>query len=386
MSIVPQELIDAILHEVDDADCLKRCSLAASAFRGTSQRRLFPSLTVDNRQLGTNRLRSYNAACALVNESPHLAEYIIALTLRLSSDDTAPAILPSVQRLLNKLKNVRRCTIQGVTGYSSGWARLAPPLFDFIRARNLTELHVLYLDQIPPPALALFVSSAPIVSFYDVTVEPNISLDVPPVASQSKLKQLVIAGQKTGSIYSVLGRPEFASYMVNIRRLSLSLILPPRPFSALVSAVARNVEHVRFDLELDYSSLPSSQLFPLLRCVEIPIESDLAGERRWTAGMTHILTAQLPALQEIIITYHVASLLAPFIRPETLEPVDKNMARTHTAACIRWRLAFGSGDVAQTLQRIAEFARFVKGAMPSLHMMGRLAFEPYSETCEWAVR
>ncbi|KAJ7475616.1 hypothetical protein B0H11DRAFT_2281813 [Mycena galericulata] len=389
MSIVPQELIEAILHEIDDADCLKCCSLAASAFRVTSQRRLFRSFVVDNRLVGTNRSRSYNAAYALVTESPHFAKCVIALTIQLSSADTSPAILPSIQRLLSRLKNVRRCTIQGVTGYSSGWACLSPvasPVFDFIRARNLTELHVLYLDRIPPPALALFVSSAPIVSFYEVTVEPDVFPGVPPAASQSKLEQLMIAGQNTGSVYSVLGRPEFTSYTMNIRRLSLRLMLLPRPFSALVSAVSPNIEHIRFDLELDSSNLPASLMFPLLRCVEIPIESNVAGERRLTAGMTHILTAQLPALQDIIITYHVASLRTPFIRRGILKAIDKSMARTNTTARIRWQLAFGSGDDAQTLQHRAEFACFVQRAMPKLRMMGKLAFETCSETGEWAIR
>ncbi|KAJ7472896.1 hypothetical protein B0H11DRAFT_2037711 [Mycena galericulata] len=382
---VPQELIDTILQEVEDTDSLKLCSLAASTLRGASQRRLLHSLTVNDGILGSNRCRSYRAACSLVTESTHLADYITRLTLRVSSDNASDASVQSLRQLLNKLRNVRRCTIEGDGGDSWDYlAPLMPVVFDFIQARNLTELHVMYLRQLPAPALVLLVSSTPTVSLYDVTTQPDITVDVPSAASESKLGQLLIAGLNTAGVCRVLERPEFASCTRNVRRLGLDLIDPMR-FFALISAVASTVEHIWFALDLSGFSLPPSHLFPLLRSIDLSIEPG-NDERRLVVGMDLILAAQLPALQEIIITYHVSLINTPSLRPLVLEAVDTSMGRSRAAPRIRWRLKFGYGDDVRILQCVAEFASHVQRAMPTLCEMGKLTFERLSQTDEWAIR
>ncbi|KAJ7448512.1 hypothetical protein FB451DRAFT_1567217 [Mycena latifolia] len=88
MASLPQELIEAIVYEIE-AQSLMACALTGPTFHGPSQRALPWSLVNPGRWA-----RTHNAACALLVESPHVAEYIIRPTVQLSYHDLALILEP----------------------------------------------------------------------------------------------------------------------------------------------------------------------------------------------------------------------------------------------------------------------------------------------------
>ncbi|KAJ6535561.1 hypothetical protein B0H19DRAFT_1271303 [Mycena capillaripes] len=108
---IPLELIEAIVHEVDDAATLKACSMASSSFCGLSQCRLLRSL-----KLTAPRARStngYSKLAALFLESPHVPRYVTKLELTVGISLQDPHKIKPLQEVLANLTNVRRCTIAG---------------------------------------------------------------------------------------------------------------------------------------------------------------------------------------------------------------------------------------------------------------------------------
>ncbi|KAJ7754169.1 hypothetical protein DFH07DRAFT_823277 [Mycena maculata] len=384
MTDIPRELIDAILGEVKDMESLKRCALSAPALRGSSQRILLHSMSVH-----AEGRRDYNAACALLAVSPHVATYITRFTVYVSSSPATPEKLRSFQQLLSKLTHVRRCAIRG--GTSGSWhdfATLVPALFEFILRSDLTKLHVLFVSELPIPALAVLVSSAPQVSFYNVGVDTN-GYDGASLAgkqSNSKLQQLLVL--QSDGVCDVLGRPQFAPSRANLRRLSV------RSADVDISvgiffATANTLEHIGFHYRPYNVVLDHLPYLPVLRSVDIPMESSSAHKQHLIDSVASIVVSRPPCLEEIIITYRLQSFHTAFLRSETVAALDAVLGSDATAPRIRWRLSFGWGNDIQTSNRLADFAALVRVEMPTLYRRGKVTCERYylwGEEGEWALR
>jgi hypothetical protein len=239
MSIVPQELVDTIVSELEDVASLKACSLAGSAFRSPSQRILLRSLTLEP----TN----YRAFSIFLEESPHVATYIICLHVHLPSSRSTSEEDEFFIQVLSRPANVRRCIVHGDLIYD--WTRLTPRMVSavlgFLAQQPLRELRVLDLGHIPLLAFSRLLSAAPTVSFHRASVTESledISAVFPPDVSF-----LTRLGACRG-VCKVLARPQFAAYTATLRHLEIQITSGDDRYAHVLSIIC-SAAHTLTDLQ-----------------------------------------------------------------------------------------------------------------------------------------
>jgi hypothetical protein len=219
---VPQELVDAIVCELDDVPSLKARALAGSMFRETSQRILLSSITLDQ-----NLKESYT----FLEESPHVASYTTLLSIRHTWNPPVSHIT-SLQQILQvgTLLNVRKCVLSSmghVFRASYHTPAFTSTLLDFLARQPLRELHLLIATAVPPTVVLRLLSTAPRISFFRVSVEKDggTSSDTsrsPP--NVPKVEDLVVESG-TDDIYQLLALPQFKLCTSALRRLFVHLLL-----------------------------------------------------------------------------------------------------------------------------------------------------------------
>lgn len=240
---MPQELIDAIVHEIGDSDSLKACSLAASAFRPASQRGLIHTMTIAESL--TDKRQSASAWRTLFEESPHLSGYITTVQLSLSRADAVPSAVQTLQVLLPQLKNVRYCMLLFNGEAWSTFLPVAAVLTRFIRHTMLQDLHIRDLTGLPPSTFALLLSSARTLSFgyVDGQVDNIEDAEWPHAPAGSNLEQLLLDVGST-SLSRMLADPRVRVHTADLRRLSVH---PGQLFAPTTLKIAGELEHLRFD-------------------------------------------------------------------------------------------------------------------------------------------
>ncbi|KAJ6558081.1 hypothetical protein B0H19DRAFT_128228 [Mycena capillaripes] len=139
--LIPAELVDAILSEVEDIESLKACSLAGSALR--------------------------HPICTFLEES-HVAPYITRFTIYLPAH-TVPQ--ESFTQVLRLLPNVRRCILSGDSQARDGRKAYLPfPVLDFLARQPLRDLHVMNITDLPLTWFCHLLGFAPTVYFYEVFI------------------------------------------------------------------------------------------------------------------------------------------------------------------------------------------------------------------------
>ncbi|KAJ7181490.1 hypothetical protein C8R43DRAFT_1101343 [Mycena crocata] len=383
MIAIPQELVDAILSEVDDSKTLEACSLTVSNWRDTSQRCLLHSLTVG----GDHWARTYSAAGEMFAQSPRIAGYITSISFQFVRP---PSDITTLQALFDKLVNVRRCTLRG-TGSGCPWNEIVAPLFPwvlgFLRQQELSELHVMFFGRISRAQLAILLTCASTLSFYDVGVArvTDSSVDVGGLGTSiPKMEQLLVPGSHTVS--DAISQPQFAPYRANLRRLGLTP--SPQYSRALILSTASTLQHLRLDCTSTVHILSAIPVLPSLRALEVVIGF---GEQN-TAHLVKLLSALLPSvpttLEEIILTY--SSHWRAFKSSDKhYAALDLLLVKCHPAVPrVRWRLELEEeGEEAR--RQLSHVTRLVKLALPKLHAKGKLVVERYllgGELGEWAIR
>lgn len=256
MTPIPQELIDAIVHEIGDNESLKACSLVASAFRPASQRGLIHTMTLDTiADSGslTDKKQSASAWRTLLEESPHFSGYITTVELSLSRADAVPSAAQTLQVLLLQLKNVRYCTLFFNGEAWSTFLPVAPVLTRFIRLTTLHDLHIRDLTGLPPSTFALLLSSARTLSFghVDGQVDDIEGAEWPHIPAGSNPEQLLLDVQST-NLSRTLADPRVRCHTANLRRLSVH---PGQLFAPATLAIAGELEHLRFDFSCESLAL-----------------------------------------------------------------------------------------------------------------------------------
>ncbi|KAJ7060952.1 hypothetical protein C8F01DRAFT_1141382 [Mycena amicta] len=155
---LPQELLDAIVNEVedDDVDTLRSCCRASRCFVSSSQRALFAS--VDLRRDPRGNISSHGPATklsALFVGSPHIALHLQELYIGLVAE-ALPVERTALEEVLGLVPNLRRISIRG-----SGeelWGSLTARLFEcFLRSR-LTGVYFVHVYGIPLALLRAVMS------------------------------------------------------------------------------------------------------------------------------------------------------------------------------------------------------------------------------------
>jgi hypothetical protein len=108
MVLLPQELVEAILDEIDPFQgkhTLCACALASTMLRDASQRRFFRSVSLKAgpgkaRSVVRRRLVHFLVGLDIFTASPHLAQYVRRLSLRITYVAAANAPLASVIAML----------------------------------------------------------------------------------------------------------------------------------------------------------------------------------------------------------------------------------------------------------------------------------------------
>jgi hypothetical protein len=259
MTNLPQELIEAIIEEVDDPDALKACSTTAAAFLVPSQRSIFRCVRLRGTiaDEGTSNLV---AAEDLFSASPHLAFYIQALDMDIPPEKSHQHI---TKVLLYIMPRVRRLVIHGCfSDWSGVGGELAAALRDVITRPSLERLHIDYLAGIPPSFILLAALSIPILSVYQIEVGNGDDGNSSPSAdllSSSRLRHLVLpkAAKGTGEFCRVLMCNP--ACLANLEHLSMVTNDYSSHYDArFLTTVASTLQHLELALTRTcYSLCPS---------------------------------------------------------------------------------------------------------------------------------
>ncbi|KAJ7438089.1 hypothetical protein B0H11DRAFT_594031 [Mycena galericulata] len=214
---LPQELIDTILENVGFED-LKICSLSAPNLCFASQRILLSSLTLGTVTPERNFASNFNAVSTLLDESPHLIAYITHLKILASFLTIAsPAEIETLQRILCKFVNVRRCDV-GVGRVRAGGISKEPlspgiseAIVAFMSHHVLTEVYV-WDVALRSDVVSLLVSRVPKMSFIHTEVHGDSDFPSFAMMRTTGPSSLEI-GTDSDSICGFLSAPHFTQYM-----------------------------------------------------------------------------------------------------------------------------------------------------------------------------
>lgn len=393
MSVLPPELLDAIICEIDDTQTLKACSLVATTLCSSSQRILLDSLTVD--------VYNDTAICKLLTESPHVAEYVTRLKFRLRT--LLPSSDTSFRQTLAPLQNVRRCFLDG-SGYryraSRSRTRIPPGVLDFLGRQQLHDLCLKFI-KIPATVLLHFVKVIPTLyfDFVEIEIGADIASDptvLSPFAGKSALTSLSCIGKDVGQF---LARAQNISCVATLRHLSVSS-RDDGWVGALIEAASHTLETIEFDCSrpsiypfarspilthrTGYPPPPALPCLPALQSVEFAFSDELL-----PAARADIISRTVTVLQALAVPQASPALAKLVFKQKlfpndgtSLDPVqyfslttmlDDALAAYPTAPRIHWILAKTDNDDTQFMY----FADSVRSGMPKALSTGRLVLEAY---------
>ncbi|KAJ6476966.1 hypothetical protein C8R45DRAFT_1008429, partial [Mycena sanguinolenta] len=355
---LPQELVDAILAEVNDVASLKACSLVESRFRVPSQRILLCSITLLGCiprstvwAIGDSYLvENFGAARTLLEESPQVSAYITTLQLRLH----VPVLdTESLEWVLGQLVNVRRLILGGLYGQLD-WNRLPSTLTEavvnFMSRQQLHHLRVRCVTDMPGEIL---LTAARSLSVLRVTVQNGVldpsKSDVTPI-----VQDLVLDG--SDGVSTMLSYPQFRPYITALRRLSFISQYGRTP--TVLGPAANTLEHIHIVCRGPIS-------LPTLGAL-CTIEFEISLRR-----------TQLPFILDTISALLNSQQLSP---GNSIIALDRAIVAHPAAPRIRWR-KFGRATERATV--FAEFGEMLKMGLPETHALGRLLVEDGTDREEW---
>ncbi|KAJ7135321.1 hypothetical protein C8R46DRAFT_648799 [Mycena filopes] len=258
MAVLPQELVDAIIHEIDDVPTLKACCLEGSMFRRTSQCMLWRALGLNIRNSG-----AFPSLSALLDESPHVAGYIHELDIDFTV--LRPEHVQNFIEILSKLRHLHSFRIFFYLSWGhrsiESHPRFISTFLDLLaRQPDLRELHVASTCLTSDVFLRL-LTLAPVSSWYDVQITVD---DTPQQPHLHKLRDLTL-GPHTKGIDELLVQPELREYTQHLLRLTLNR----DPRCELIFTAASTLEHINFYiLGPRLQTTVAIPLLPALRSVE----------------------------------------------------------------------------------------------------------------------
>ncbi|KAJ7681027.1 hypothetical protein DFH06DRAFT_1465071 [Mycena polygramma] len=167
---LPQELIEAIVEQVEGKDCLQSCSLTARVFLNASQRCLFRSMSL-RWDIASRNTAAFDRALDFINQLPHLVPYVREVTLDIPTQCRDQKTLENILRLLGDIEHLT------IHGHCKDWCRVIPPLASTISSvisrPSLQRLNLFSIWHIPPALVFHAVSSVRVLSLYAVSADPG---------------------------------------------------------------------------------------------------------------------------------------------------------------------------------------------------------------------
>lgn len=242
--MVPQELVDAIVGAVKDFASLKACSLAAPSLLVPSQRILLRSLTLQSGH-ETMDPSNYSEAHTLLTKSPHIAEYVKNLEIRLPAQQKPLEDVEILQRVLAKLEKVQHLTI-GVN-YIRGvhWSRLTPELsssiISFVTQQKLRSLTVSGLEEIPDDVILRLITSTPRLSFSFLCGGRGVDARSFDDLAHPPSIDCLILNNSSEYVFKLLSLPQCTALTRKLTRLSAL----PKHSMPFISRSARTLKIIR---------------------------------------------------------------------------------------------------------------------------------------------
>ncbi|KAJ7871138.1 hypothetical protein B0H14DRAFT_223676 [Mycena olivaceomarginata] len=366
MAFLPQELVYAIVDEIEDIPSLKALALAGSPFRDASQRILLRSFTVK---------QNIEEAHTLLEESPHIAAFITRLVIRvdwLVDEASIEKISHSLHLIFGKMVNVRQCILGG-TFPKSGTFTSA--LLDFLARQPLRELNVFLWNGIPAATIQGFLTIAPVISFSQSGVEENPRLLSDNPQHKPKVEDLFVddAGP-VRQVCDLIAQPQFKWYTSTLRLLSIPSLDNAAGMKLLV-ATASTLEHLHLE-RIHGTVLPPT--LPLLRSIHFSLIFFYNASPRFWDLISSTLTTS-PLLTSLIISFEIMPRHGGTLNAALLTNLDTALAAHPRRPVIRWRLDLE--HYRKKMLKAAIIARFAAAAetgMPNAHEERRLVFEEYA--------
>ncbi|KAJ6557906.1 hypothetical protein B0H19DRAFT_122909 [Mycena capillaripes] len=261
---LPQELLDAIVDEVDDSTTLKSCSLVATSFLLSSQHNLFRTFWL--------RGCSSQKAAVFLTESPHLASYIHDLTVEIWDTTDTSSNLTAVEVTLRLVQNIECLTM---SGRSKEWSDLghevSSALFDCLSRPSIRRLDLVRMKRVPT-ALILASTAIPVVSFSRVVMdsEEEISEHMHDSAPTPRLRRLLLptADPEILRICDTLVHSKKPSYIEQVERLDIRISSESATYDErLLTACAKTLNYPALELG-DHIRIPQ---LPLVLQLEMKV-------------------------------------------------------------------------------------------------------------------
>ncbi|KAJ7653110.1 hypothetical protein DFH06DRAFT_526482 [Mycena polygramma] len=300
MAEVPQELIDKIIEQVPE-NSLAACSLTATPFLVSSQRRLF-------RWMSLRDLPMYERTGRLLATSPHLGKYVRFLALCIHQLPVDYAVLKGILPLMPEIE---RLSIEGFSLSETNDIARNPCLVDLLLRPTIRSLGLANLMNVPASLILRAFSSFEEVLFSNVYLAEVQASDREGTGasySPGTVWHLGIHGEEMPegedeySLLFFLLHPARIGILQNLRRLSV--VIPPIPqraldgFTSLLVACSPTLEYLALELEEPPAYLPD---LPVLKELELWLDVELT---KTPAMLLSILTdavATVPNLEVLTL-------------------------------------------------------------------------------------
>ncbi|KAJ7474755.1 hypothetical protein FB451DRAFT_1246524 [Mycena latifolia] len=371
---VPQEIIDAIVDNVEDVATFKACSLVCWAFVPASRTHIFRAVSLD--MLNDAPQKIY----AMLLRSPHIALYVRDLTVY-RSHDTKLWMQPGspLPAVLSMLPHIQRFSIFACWG---DWKDVPPPLavsmLRILALPKLERLHVLTASNVP----AVFVQralSVRVLSLFHVSVDPAAELRLPASAACPEYLNLSL-DSKVGRLLSTVGPGPLAG----VRRLALNPI-PNSPHSAThlakaLSAVEGTLERLDLQVHEQHWSHPDTVRLRALRTLQLHVimESPDTPLPAFLPAALARFRAANPLLTHLTVVLHLpsASVCGPDVpgagdTARLLRACDTELGELEELREVHWKV----NPEASPPSLVPDYAAFLRAHLPRTQARGVLRTE-----------
>ncbi|KAJ7735787.1 hypothetical protein B0H16DRAFT_1892202 [Mycena metata] len=292
MISLPQELVDAIIDQVDDNLTLKSCALVSGSFLSSAQRKLFRAIQIFDTQ------KSLPDHSHFLSESPHIAFYIRDLTIRSDPDDHTALI-----HIFAVARNVERFNLilAEMPNENPGFM---PALVDYLSRPTLRFLGLFYTQGVPSTVISAAMAVLS-VFFWRVSMDATEfpQSDVTPRVRQLSL---LYSGSAVLAICDFLLHPGKSLYTDHIEYVEIRMDSDSASYDhRFLSACAGTLRFLAIDpgaLE-DTINLP---YLPFVLGVEIEILVDANRQlpHHFPSTLKRIASS-LPAVETITLSFPV---------------------------------------------------------------------------------
>ncbi|KAJ7735782.1 hypothetical protein B0H16DRAFT_1575344 [Mycena metata] len=294
---LPQELVDAIIDQVEDVPTVKCCALVSGSFISSAQRKLFRVVRVP---VGRRKMTNYSH---FLGESPHIASYIRDLTIGTHSDEPTALI-----DILAVVQNVQRLVLHGTAKDNPGFT---PAVLNCLSRPTLERLHLRYMQGVSPTIISAAMA-VPVVTFWCVSMDATE--EQPPSDFAPRIQQLRLrnSGPAVLEICNFLLHPRKHLYTDYIEYVDIRMDSESEDYDyRFLSACARTLKFLAIDPGglVNTINLP---YLPYVLGVEIEIYIDHTRQLPSHFPSTlERLASSLPIVETITLSFAVEPL-----RPE----------------------------------------------------------------------